>query len=83
MGEAVGVLGAKRGQRVRAVLVAGLKGVGRVRFALAVANDDEVLVLGHAASRCTVAQQLLRWGTPAARAKLAVGDVVRHRRKVP
>src|SRR5215211_5988459 len=53
LGEAVGVLHAQRGQRVGVVLVAGLEGVGRVRFTLAVANHDELLILGHAATRST------------------------------
>src|SRR5215211_2428916 len=53
LGEAVGVLGAEGGQWVGVVLVAGLEGVGRVRFALAVANHDELLIGGHAAARST------------------------------
>ena len=56
LGEAAGVLGAERGERVRVVLVASLKGVGRVRFTLAVANHDELLILGHAATRSTAAR---------------------------
>jgi hypothetical protein len=56
LGEAAGVLCPQRGERIRVVLVAGLKGVGGVRFALAVANDDELLVLSHAAARCTAAR---------------------------
>src|SRR5829696_10240285 len=53
LSEAVGVLGPQRGERVGVVLVAGLKGVGRIRFALTVANHDELLIGGHAAARST------------------------------
>ena len=56
LGEVAGVLGAQRGERVRVVLVAGLKGVGRIRLTLAVANDDELLIVDHAAARCTAAR---------------------------
>src|SRR5215212_425571 len=48
-----GVLLPQRGERVRVVLIAGLEGIGRVGFALAVANNDELLVISHAAIRFT------------------------------
>src|SRR5829696_7242723 len=56
LGEAVGVLGAERGERVGVVLVAGLEGVGRIGFALAVTDHDELLIAGHADARCTAAR---------------------------
>src|SRR5215211_123442 len=61
-GEAAGVLGAEGGERVGVVLVAGLEGVGRVGFALAVANHDELLIGGHAATRST-AVRMNSWVT--------------------
>src|SRR5829696_5810432 len=54
--QAGGDLLAERGQRVRVVLVAGLEGVGGIRLALAVPNDDELLIIGHAAIRSMIAR---------------------------
>src|SRR5918993_1142826 len=56
LGEAVGVLGPQRGEGVGVVLVAGLEGVGRVGFTLAVADHDELLRGGHGATRSTAAR---------------------------
>src|SRR5215212_5920137 len=48
-----GVLLPQRRERVRVVLIAGLEGIGRIGFALTVANNDELLVISHAAIRFT------------------------------
>src|SRR4029453_9060764 len=51
--QATGGLRTELGQRVRVVLIAGLEGVGRIGLAFAVANNDELLVISHAAIRLT------------------------------
>jgi hypothetical protein len=48
--QALRVLGTEHSKGVRVVLVAGLESVGGVRLTLTVTNDDELLIVVHAAA---------------------------------
>src|SRR5215211_363956 len=69
--EASGDLLPQWGERVGVVLVASLEGVGGVRLTLAVANDNELLVVSHAAIRSRVAR-MNSWVTSTSRLSLGV-----------